>query len=489
MASLIIINQPKKWNFSIPGIETISPREYLSNKKFFDNKDIKIYNLSKSYKYQSEGYYVSLLAMARGHKVMPGISTIQDMKSQAVIRVIEHDLDELIQKSLKKEASKKYTLSIYFGKNLAKKNDKLSNQLFNMFRAPLLRAYFVYDSRDKKWHIQNITTIPASEIPEDHKPYVEEFAKIYFTSRNFSSNETKISKKAFTLAILTNPKDIHCPSDEKAIQKFVHAADKKGFDVHLITKDDYAKIPQYDGLFIRETTSVNHHTYRFSQRAKAEGLIVIDDPESIIKCTNKVYLAELLNSHSIPSPKTIVIHKDNLDEVALSITYPTILKQPDGAFSLGVIKVSDPIEFLLKAKAMFEFSDLILAQEFTPTEFDWRVGIIDRKPLYVSKYYMAKNHWQIYDHNSKAQINYGDSESIRIEDAPAGLIKTALKGCNLIGDGFYGVDLKQVGKEFYIIEINDNPSIDSDTEDMILKDELYDRIIEVFWNRIKEKKQ
>lgn len=489
MASLIIINQPKKWNFSIPGIETISPREYLSNKKFFDDKDIKIYNLSKSYKYQSEGYYVSLLAMARGHKVMPGISTIQDMKSQAVIRVIEHDLDELIQKSLKKEASKKYTLSIYFGKNLAKKNDKLSNQLFNMFRAPLLRAFFIYDSRDKKWHIQNITTIPASEIPEDHKPYVEEFAKIYFTSRNFSSNETKISKKAFTLAILTNPKDIHCPSDEKAIQKFVHAADKKGFDVHLITKDDYAKIPQYDGLFIRETTSVNHHTYRFSQRAKAEGLIVIDDPESIIKCTNKVYLAELLNSHSIPSPKTIVIHKDNLDEVALSITYPTILKQPDGAFSLGVIKVSDPIEFLLKAKAMFEFSDLILAQEFTPTEFDWRVGIIDRKPLYVSKYYMAKNHWQIYDHNSKAQINYGDSESIRIEDAPAGLIKTALKGCNLIGDGFYGVDLKQVGKEFYIIEINDNPSIDSDTEDMILKDELYDRIIEVFWNRIKEKKQ
>ncbi|NCN10714.1 MAG: RimK family protein [Leptospira sp.] len=489
MASLIIINQPKKWNFSIPGIETISPRDYLTNKKYFDNKDIKIYNLSKSYKYQSEGYYVSLLAMARGHMVMPGISTLQDMKSQAVIRVIEHDLDELIQKSLKKETSKKYTLSIYFGKNLAKKNDKLSNQLFNMFRAPLLRAFFIYDSRDKKWHIQNITTIPASEIPEDHKPYVEEFARLYFTSRNFSSNQTKISKKAFTLAILTNPIDIHSPSDEKAIQKFVSAADKKGFDVHLITKDDYAKIPQYDALFIRETTSVNHHTYRFSQRAKAEGLIVIDDPESIIKCTNKVYLAELLNSHSIPSPKTIVLHKENLDEVSLSIAYPIILKQPDGAFSLGVLKVSDPTEFLYKAKAMLEFSDLIIAQEFTPTEFDWRVGVIDRKPLYVSKYYMAKNHWQIYDHNSKAEINYGDSESIRIEDAPTDLIKTAIKGCNLIGDGFYGVDLKQVGKEFYIIEINDNPSIDSDTEDQILKDELYERIIDVFWNRIKEKKK
>lgn len=488
MSSLIIINQPKKWNFSIPGVEIISPKEYLTNPRYLEEKNTKIYNLSKSYKYQSEGYYVSLLAMARGHKVMPGISTLLDMKSQAVISVIEHDLDEIIQKSLKKESSKKYTLSIYFGKNLSKKHDKLSNRLFNMFRAPLLRAYFSYDYSDEKWHISNIATIPASEIPEDHKPYVEEFAKIYFTSRNFSSNETENSKKAYTIAILTNPKDIHSPSDEKAIHRFIKSAEKKGFDVHLITKDDYAKIPQYDALFIRETTSVNHHTFRFAQRAKALGIVVIDDPESIIKCTNKVYLSELLYSNSIPSPKTIIITKENLDETSQTISYPIILKQPDGSFSLGVSKANHQEEFILQARAMLEKSDLIIAQEFTPTEFDWRVGIIDRKPLYVSKYFMAKNHWQIYDHASKAKENYGSSLAVRIEDAPAGLIKTSLKAAGLIGDGFYGVDLKQVGKEFYVIEVNDNPSIDSDSEDLILKEKLYEQIIDVFWNRIREKK-
>jgi glutathione synthase/RimK-type ligase-like ATP-grasp enzyme len=488
VGSLIVINQPKKWNFQIPGVDIVSPREYLTGEKFFQSENYKIFNLSKSYRYQSEGYYVSLLAMARGHKIMPGIATIQNMKSQAVIKVIDHDIDDLIQKSLAKAKGDKYTLSIYFGKNLAVKNDKLSLQLFNLFRAPLLRAFFQFDSKDKKWHLNQISPIPASEIPDDHRPYVEEFAKEYFTSKRFESSKPKNSWKPYTLAILLNPEDPHPPSDEKAIQRFVKAAEKKNFNVHLISKDDYGKIPQYDGLFIRETTSVNHHTFRFSQRAAAEGLVVIDDPESIIRCTNKVYLAELLRYNQVPTPKTIVISKDNVEDVANTLTYPSILKEPDGAFSLGVIKVNDAPEFLQISKKMLGKSDLIIAQEFTPTEYDWRVGIIDKKPLYVSKYFMAKNHWQIYDHNLDTQENFGDSETIPVEKAPPGLIKTALRASNLIGDGLYGVDLKQVGNEFYVIEVNDNPSIDSDTEDTHLKEKLYEEIMDVFLRRIEKKK-
>ncbi len=76
----------------------------------------------------------------------------------------------------------------------------------------------------------------------------------------------------------------------------------------LITKDEYGRIAEFDALFIRETTAVNHHTYRFSRRALAEGLVVIDDPESIIRCTNKVYLAELFARNRIPHPRTVVVH-------------------------------------------------------------------------------------------------------------------------------------------------------------------------------------
>ena len=60
---------------------------------------------------------------------------------------------------------------------------------------------------------------------------------------------------------------------------------------------------------------------------------------------------------------------------------------------------------------------------------------------------------------------------------PQRVLKTALKAANLIGDGFYGVDLKQDGSKVYVIEVNDNPSIDAGVEDKYLKDELYDRIM------------
>jgi glutathione synthase/RimK-type ligase-like ATP-grasp enzyme len=71
-----------------------------------------------------------------------------------------------------------------------------------------------------------------------------------------------------------------------------------------ITRADIGRLPEFDALFIRDTTFANHYTYRFSRRATAEGLVVIDDPDSILKCNNKVYLAELLIRHNIPAPRT-----------------------------------------------------------------------------------------------------------------------------------------------------------------------------------------
>ena len=84
---------------------------------------------------------------------------------------------------------------------------------------------------------------------------------------------------------------------------------------------------------------------------------------------------------------------------------------------------------------------------------------------------------------------YGKYETIAWEMAPRKLINTALKAANLIGDGFYGVDLKQIGSEFYVIEINDNPSIDAGVEDKIIKDKLYERVMETFLERVQIKKE
>jgi len=57
-----------------------------------------------------------------------------------------------------------------------------------------------------------------------------------------------------------------------------------------------------------------------------------------------------------------------------------------------------------------------------------------------------------------------------------------------IGDGLYGVDLKQVGNKVFVIEVNDNPNIDAGFEDEVLQDELYLRVVEVFLKRIERRK-
>src|SRR5262249_56012432 len=96
-----------------------------------------------------------------------------------------------------------------------------------------------------------------------------------------------------------------------------------------VSGDDLGGIAEYDALFIRETTAVNHHTYRFARRALSEGLVVMDDPESIVKCTNKVYLAELLNRHDVSTPKTLVVHRDNIEAIGPELGFPCFLKRPD----------------------------------------------------------------------------------------------------------------------------------------------------------------
>jgi len=310
MAILIVVNNTKDWALNVPGVDVVSARAYLADRAYSDMRDAKVFNLSRTYRYQSLGYYVSLLAEARGHKPMPSINTIQDMKSQTIIRFVSDDLDQMIQRDLSPIHSDEFVLSIYFGRNLARRYDRLSLNLFNLFPAPLLRARFV---RSKKWQLQSIGPIAASEIHEDHWPFVVNVAQEYFARKRPPSPRRNAAR--FDLAILHSPTEIHPPSDAKALKKFMRAAESMSLSPELITKDDYGRLAEFDALFIRETTSVNHHTYRFARRAQAEGLVVVDDPDSIVRCTNKVYLAERLERFRIRTPRTRIVNRDNLENV------------------------------------------------------------------------------------------------------------------------------------------------------------------------------
>jgi len=480
MRALIVVNNPRDWSFSTPDVEVVSARNYVTRKEFSELRGVTVFNLCKSYRYQSLGYYVSLLAAARGHKPVPSVATIQDFKATEIFRIRSEELDDQIQTSLAPIQSSSFVLSIYFGKNLAKRYDRLSAHLFRLFYAPMLRASFTR-SRGGHWYMSSIAPIPSGEIPEAHRDFVETQARHYFEQRRWSAPKPAVSR--YDLAILFDPKDEEPPSDERAISKFIKAAQRLGISATIIGKDDFAHLAEYEALFIRETTNVNHHTYRFARRAHAEGLVVIDDPDSILRCTNKVYLAELLERNKLPAPRTVVLHRDNVGQVAETLGLPCILKRPDSAFSQGVVKVTTESELRAEAERMLASSDLVIAQEFFPTDFDWRIGVLAGKPLWAAKYHMAPKHWQIIkDHG--AGRRYGRVEAMALEDVPRAVVTTAVKASNLIGDGLYGVDLKQRGRRVSIVEVNDNPSLEAGYEDAVLKDALYDRIMEVFLARI-----
>src|SRR5690606_15072081 len=119
-----------------------------------------------------------------------------------------------------------------------------------------------------------------------------------------------------------------------------------------------------------------------------------------------------------------------------------------------------------------------------PTEFDWRVGVLDGEPLYVCKYFMARNHWQILKRDEKGALVEGKGETIPVYQAPPHVVETAVKAAKTIGDGLYGVDLKELDGKAYVIEVNDNPSIEAGVEDKVIKDELYTRVIESLLKRV-----
>jgi glutathione synthase/RimK-type ligase-like ATP-grasp enzyme len=480
---LVVIENPEDCSLVFSGVEPVAARAYLTDETFTGLRGVKILNICRSYRYQSMGYYVSLLAEARGHKPVPSITAIQDMKSVGIIRLASDELEEVMAKALAEHQPEKLSFSAYFGKTPEKGLEQLASRLFKLFPSPFLRADLSFQNG---WQLQNVSPLSVKDIPPEERDFAESVSTEYFAGKKLIIPKRPVSR--YDLAILHDPEESRPPSDAKALKRFVKAAETLGVGVELITREDSNRLSEFDALFIRETTNVDHHTYRMARKAMAEGLVVIDDPESILRCSNKVYLAELMARHKIPSPRTVIAHSKNIDHILEELSLPCVLKQPDSAFSQGVVLVRESDALVSEARRLLAKSDLVIAQEYLPSDFDWRIGILDRRPLFACKYYMAAGHWQILRKGKSGKDIYGRVETLPVGKVPKKVVSTALKAADAIGDGLYGVDLKQVGNKVYVIEVNDNPNIDAGFEDEVLQDELYLRVVEVFLKRIERRK-
>jgi glutathione synthase/RimK-type ligase-like ATP-grasp enzyme len=484
----IVVEKGSDWGSYYPSDNVISALDYLRQPIGGDEQRTQVINLCRSFRYLGIGYYVSLLAEARGHRVIPSVRTLNDLRRKSLYGLDIEDLNAKLKKYLPEEGrdTSEFSLFVYFGETASGELGDLARQIFEAFPAPILRIAF---EKQKVWQISQVKPVGLHTLEDDQEDAFA--AALDRFSKKLWRKPRARRRYRYDIAMLHNPEEEWPPSDRKALANFIRAGKALDVEVDPITRHAFASLAEYDGLFIRETTALDHHTYRFAHRAEREGMVVIDDPTSILKCTNKIYLADLLKSRKLPQPNTEIISRD--DEARLlalpeQLGFPIVLKIPDGSFSRGLIKAKDVDELKAGAAQLFEHTALVLAQEYLYTEFDWRVGVLNNQALYVCQYFMSRGHWQIYNHGARGSGRWGQWKTMAVREAPADVVKVALKATAAIGDGLYGVDLKQVGDRVVIIEVNDNPSIESGVEDAYLGEDLYRRIMEEFVRRLERKR-
>ncbi len=484
----VVVDDLKDWSPYYPSRDVITFDHYLNHDHTAAGERVRVINLCRSYRYLGTAYYCALLAEARGHRVFPSVRTLNDLSSKSLSAIQLGGVDKLLDKLQLDEGVTSHRFLCWFGECREPVLAALAKAVFERFPCPLLEVHL--EHRDGGWRIDGVRAVSLRRLRSAEEQ--EAFANAFEAFSRKMWRVPKLRKHfRFDLAILADRDEAMPPSDARALKRFVKAAEELGIAADLIGKKDFMRLPEYDGLFIRETTSLAHHTYHFAKKAEAEGMVVMDDPTSIMRCTNKVYLAELLRRHKVATPKTEILRRDEgerLQSVAEELGFPVVLKVPDGSFSRGVVKVKNAEELAQESAQLLKKSALLLAQEYMYTDYDWRIGVLNNHPLYACRYYMVRNHWQIYHHGGAA-VKSGGFDAIAVADVPAPVLKAAVRASKLIGNGFYGVDLKQSGDRVVVIEVNDNPSVDAGVEDKHLGQELYLCIMREFLRRMEAKRR
>ncbi len=142
------------------------------------------------------------------------------------------------------------------------------------------------------------------------------------------------SPSRYTFATLVNPSEDLPPSEISSLKHWARSPRRWAWRSNRSRARNIARLANYDALFIRETTSISNHTYRFARRAQQEGMPVIDDPLSMIAAPTRVYLNELMAFNKVPVPPTVVIAGPaDLEVAAQTLGFPMVIKIPDSAFS------------------------------------------------------------------------------------------------------------------------------------------------------------
>jgi len=467
---------------TLPGVQIVEPSRYLVAEAGTAGGQTTVLNLCDVSRYLSEGYYVSLLADARGHDVVPTIDTLEAMGNvPEALRLLEDagvavftDATELARV----EESKKLSAISLFGRCERRDLTRVAAKVYRRLAIPVCRLSFV--RHDGLW-LYDLEPLSLTDLDG---PTRDRLAERIRSGR--LETEAAAGPVRATLAVLYDPRDPFKPSWDETIARLERVAERLGVSVRRIGPNDLDRLAEHDALFIRTLTGPNLPAFRFAQRAEAIGMPVIDSTRSILRCGNKVYLMELLERSGVPTPDTTrVVRGVGYEEVVGALGSPFVLKVPDGSFSTAVYKIPSQAAWDERVGKLLDASPILVAQAWLPTDFDWRIGVLGGRPLFAAKYHMVPGHWQIRRSSERStHAREGRVEAVPIERVPPAVTRVAAKAARLIGDGLYGVDLKETPGGAVVIEVNDNPDLHHDYEDAAEGDRIYEDLVGWFLERL-----
>jgi hypothetical protein len=345
----------------LPAVDVITADRYLSGEEQRE-KDVTVVNLCRSYRYRTKGYYVSLLADARGHTALPPVEAIEVLGEPfALFRVLHEagiptlDLPDLRSRKRAHASargreggggrsptqargrsdgkpqgatspSEAAEALAYFGQCSDARFRAAAQAAYREWPAPVLRLEFVLEEGD--WKVAQVVAVPLSQLnAEDRLPLVAALEDQKSVARRGSP--TPHSAARASIAVLFDEGEAFAPSSPETLDRLERVAARLNVFVQRIGLDEIHRLAEYDALFIRSLTGVREPAFQFALRAEMLDMPVIDDSQSIIRCSNKVFLDELLRREDIATPRTMVSTSRTPWEQLVELGLPIVIKLPD----------------------------------------------------------------------------------------------------------------------------------------------------------------
>lgn len=353
----------------------------------------------------------------------------------------------------------------------------LTEAIYRIFRLPLMKILFI--KHNNEWRLSSIMPITYKELnsmeynylygalKDQNKEGLDKIRSDLELSKQIRdlTGYIKNNEHGSQLGFFVDRSEISNSEKLNSLIKFRDVAEDLGYRVYFIFPVEIEKIYMCDGLFIRSRTDPMNISFVASKMAEFYGIPVIDDPRSIQICSDKINMYYHLMRAKIPIPKTVILKKSDLKEDCIQGLFkelgrPIVLKEPSTSFSRRVERVYSPEEFMKVAKRYIKLSDRIVAQEYIESKFDWRIGVLNGEFLYGCKYIIPSETFKIQA-SINGHIVYCAVESVPKEEIPNKIIELGIDASNAIGRGLYGVDIKECGDSAYVIEVNDNPSLEA----------------------------